>query len=88
MVPKLIPLTDSTLVILITNSNVKHELTGSEYSTRRHECQQAALIIKKLSLRDATMDDLDCKYLKFSDKKYVLEQNKILSTVFTDSKVR
>lgn len=59
----LIPLSDPSLVVLITNSNVKHELTGSEYSTRRNQCQEAALLLKKLSLRDATMEDIKCKYI-------------------------
>ncbi|KAJ8984669.1 hypothetical protein NQ317_015760 [Molorchus minor] len=58
----LIPLSDSNIVVLITNSNVKHELTGSEYPTRRKQCQQAALIMKKVSLRDATLEDVN--YLK------------------------
>ncbi|XP_018331395.1 galactokinase-like [Agrilus planipennis] len=62
MTSTLIPLADPDLVILVTNSNVKHELTGSEYSTRKQQCQQAALLLKKLSLRDATLADID--YLK------------------------
>ncbi|KAJ8943691.1 hypothetical protein NQ318_015180 [Aromia moschata] len=54
----LIPISDSNIIILITNSNVKHELTGSEYPTRRKQCQEAALIMKKVSLRDATLEDV------------------------------
>lgn len=57
----LIPFDDPNIVVLVTNSNVKHELTGSEYSTRRKQCQDAALILKKISLRDATIEDLQCK---------------------------
>ncbi|XP_066260031.1 galactokinase-like [Euwallacea similis] len=59
---ELIPLDDPEIVVLITNSNVRHELTGSEYPTRRKHCQEAALILKKVSLRDANKDDID--YLK------------------------
>jgi galactokinase len=62
MTSTLIPMSDPKIVVLITNSNVKHELTGSEYATRRTQCHQAALILKKLSLRDAKMEDID--YLK------------------------
>ncbi|XP_060523378.1 galactokinase-like [Cylas formicarius] len=62
---ELIPLDDPEIVVLITNSNVKHELTGSEYSTRRKHCQEAALILKKVSLRDANESDID--YLKSID---------------------
>lgn len=57
----LIPLKDPEVVVLIVNSNVKHELTGSEYPTRRKQCQEAALLLKKVSLRDATIEDIECK---------------------------
>lgn len=60
MTSTLIPLSDPNIVVLITDSNVKHQLTGSEYPTRRKQCQQAALLLKKLSLRDATLEDIDC----------------------------
>ncbi|CAG9863358.1 unnamed protein product [Phyllotreta striolata] len=58
----LIPLNDDNVIILITNSNVKHQLTGSEYPTRRKQCEEAAMILKKVSLRDANLDDI--KYLE------------------------
>lgn len=53
-----VPLYDPDLVILITNSNVKHALTGSEYPSRRKQCEEAAVIMGKRSLRDATLHDL------------------------------
>ncbi|CAK8684997.1 unnamed protein product [Clavelina lepadiformis] len=54
----LIPLTDINVAVLITNSNVRHELTGSEYPERRQSCFKAAEIMKKKSLREATLQDL------------------------------
>ncbi|XP_026172156.1 galactokinase [Mastacembelus armatus] len=54
-----VPLADPGLVILITNSNVKHSLAGSEYALRRRQCEEAASVLGKASLRDATMKDLD-----------------------------
>ncbi|XP_028989039.1 galactokinase [Betta splendens] len=54
-----VPLADPGLVILITNSNVKHSLAGSEYAVRREQCEKAAAILGKPSLRDATMKDLE-----------------------------
>lgn len=54
-----VPLADPSMVILITNSNVKHSLTGSEYPTRRKQCMEAASILGKPSLRDATLTDLE-----------------------------
>ncbi|XP_023646949.1 galactokinase [Paramormyrops kingsleyae] len=55
----LVPLKDPKLVILITNSNVRHSLTGSEYPTRRRQCEEAAAILGKGSLREATLQDLE-----------------------------
>lgn len=55
----LVPLTDATLAVLVTNSNVRHTLTGSEYPTRRRQCEEAAAALGKASLRDATMAELE-----------------------------
>ncbi|XP_030611624.1 galactokinase [Archocentrus centrarchus] len=54
-----IPLGDPGLVILITDSNVRHSLSCSEYPMRRRQCEEAASILGKDSLRDATMKDLE-----------------------------
>ncbi|ESO90001.1 hypothetical protein LOTGIDRAFT_192573 [Lottia gigantea] len=56
---RLVPLTNPEVAILITNSNVKHELTGSEYPTRRKQCETTAQLMGKKSLRDATLKDLE-----------------------------
>uniref|UniRef100_A0A8C5SLZ9 Galactokinase 1 n=1 Tax=Laticauda laticaudata TaxID=8630 RepID=A0A8C5SLZ9_LATLA len=56
---RLVPLTDPALVVLITNSNVRHTLTGSEYPTRRRQCEEAAKMLGKASLREASMSDLE-----------------------------
>ncbi len=57
-------LDDPSVAVLITNSNVKHELTGSEYPTRRKQCAEAAGVLNEkfgsiAALRDATMQQLD-----------------------------
>ncbi|KAK2885175.1 galactokinase isoform X2 [Channa argus] len=65
-----VPLADSGLVILITNSNVKHSLASSEYSVRRRQCEEAAYILGKASLRDATMKDLEAVKDKLDDVTY------------------
>ncbi|GLH16127.1 Galactokinase [Gryllus bimaculatus] len=49
---------DPNVVVLVTNSNVHHELSSSEYPTRRKQCEDAAKIIQKKSLRDANEEDL------------------------------
>jgi galactokinase len=56
---KLVPFTDPTVSVLITNTNVKHELTGSEYPTRRKQCETAAKILGVPSLRTATAEKLE-----------------------------
>ena len=53
-----VPFSSSTVCILIVNSNVKHELSGSEYPDRVRQCHAAAATMHKASLRDATQDDL------------------------------
>ena len=55
---KLIHLSDPGVVFVIANTNVKHELTGSEYSTRRKQCEEAAKLMGKKSLRDLTAEEL------------------------------
>ncbi|XP_074520051.1 galactokinase [Halichoeres trimaculatus] len=65
-----VPLADLGLVILITNSNVKHSLAGSEYPVRRQQCEKAASILGKESLRDATMKDLEDAKDKLDDVTY------------------
>lgn len=56
---KMVPLDDPGLTVLIINSNVKHELTGSEYSQRRAECEAAARGLRVPMLRDATPQQLE-----------------------------
>jgi len=57
--PELVPMTDPAVSVLIINTNVKHELTGSEYPTRRKQCEAAAKILGVPSLRDATAENLE-----------------------------
>ena len=55
---KLVPLSDPDVVFVIANTNVKHELTGSEYSSRRKQCEEAAKFLGKESLRDLSFEEL------------------------------
>lgn len=56
---ELVPLLDPHVSLLITNTNVKHELTGGEYAQRRAQCEQAAKTLGVASLRSADMALLD-----------------------------
>jgi galactokinase len=55
----LVPMTDPSVALLITNTNVKHELTGGEYAKRRAQCEEAAKILGVPSLREADADKLE-----------------------------
>jgi galactokinase len=57
--PELVPMTDPSVALLITNTNVKHELTGGGYAQRRAQCEQAAKILGLPSLRDANAGQLE-----------------------------
>jgi galactokinase len=71
---KLYPLSDSRNVILAVNSNVKHELEGSEYAVRRETCEQVAALLGKSTLRDVHLEELEswnlC-YLKVNWRLFV-----------------
>ncbi|XP_062979297.1 galactokinase [Elgaria multicarinata webbii] len=67
---RLVPLSDPNLVVLITNSNVRHTLTGSEYPTRRRQCEEAAKALGKASLREASMADLEVSKALLSEEVY------------------
>ncbi|NXP05132.1 GALK1 Galactokinase, partial [Thinocorus orbignyianus] len=66
----LVPLTDTNLAVLVTNSNVRHTLTGSEYPTRRRQCEEAAEVLGKASLRDATMAELEAARSRLGEEVY------------------
>lgn len=56
---ELIPFEVAGLAVLICNSNVKHELSSSEYPVRRKQCQQALELMGLKSYRDATEKSLE-----------------------------
>ena len=67
MESSLYELADPNVAIVITNSNVKHELGGSEYPDRRRSTEKAAQFLNKKSLRDATIEELmsTCVLMRF-----------------------
>lgn len=54
-----IPFEADDLAILICNSNVRHELSHSEYPTRRKQCEKALELMGLKSYKDATVASLD-----------------------------
>ena len=70
MEAKLVAMTNPDLVVLVTNSNVRHELTGSEYPTRRKQCETAAAALGKPSLREVTMAELEGRLIVPINSKF------------------
>jgi len=66
--PKMIPMDDPQVSVLIVNSNVKHELTGSEYPDRRRQCEKAAKLLGVPMLRDATLPQLEAARSRFDQE--------------------
>jgi galactokinase len=56
---ELVALDDPSVAVLVINTNVKHELTGSEYPERRSQCEQAARLLGVPALRDVSTRDLE-----------------------------
>jgi galactokinase len=56
-----VPLSDPNVAVVVINSNVKHNLSDSEYPKRRKRCEDAAKILGVKSLRDASMSLLEGK---------------------------
>jgi galactokinase len=67
---ELVPMSDTSVELLVVNTNVKHELGSGEYAKRRAECEQAAKILGVASLRDATADQLEKAKDKMSEVVY------------------
>jgi galactokinase len=68
--PELVPMSDPSVALLITNTNVKHELTGGEYAKRRAQCEEAARTLGLGSLRDATAEGLEQQKSKMPEVVY------------------
>lgn len=56
---QMVPLGDNDITVLITNSNVQHELSGGEYGQRRAQCQAAKEKLGGQSWRAVTLQDLE-----------------------------
>lgn len=54
-----IPLEINSVEIVVIDTKVKHSLASSEYNKRREECEKGAELLKKKSLRDVTIAELE-----------------------------
>lgn len=64
-----VPLNLPSVVILVTDSQVKHALTGGEYAQRRKNCEAASTILGK-SLRDASLEDVHSCQEQLTSEQY------------------
>jgi galactokinase len=64
---ELVPMNDPAVSLLITNTNVKHELANGEYAQRRAQCEAAVKVLGVESLRDATPEMLESAKAKMDD---------------------
>mgnify|MGYP003674290458 CR=1 FL=1 len=65
-----VPFDSNGVSVLITNSNVKHELSGGEYAQRRAQCDSALEKLGAGSWRDVTPSVLDSKKQSLTDVEY------------------
>lgn len=67
---QLVPLEDDSVEVLIINSNIKHELTGTEYADRRRQCFESARLLGVETLRDVAAERLATKRSKLGPLLY------------------
>lgn len=67
---ELVPLDDPNVAVLVINSNIKHELTGTEYADRRSQCFESARLLGVETLRDVTSAELVAKRAVLSPLLY------------------
>ncbi|CAF1013096.1 unnamed protein product [Adineta ricciae] len=68
---RLIPVNDKDLCVLVTNSNVKHELTSGKFAENVQHCQDAAKALGHKNLRDvSTVEELEEGRKKMSENAF------------------
>ncbi|XP_077296940.1 galactokinase-like [Arctopsyche grandis] len=77
----LIPIKNEDIIFLITNSNVKHKLSGSEYPQRRAQCQNAATLLGESSLRSVELHELDALRNLKVDKGTINRAEHVISEI-------
>jgi galactokinase len=75
----------SSVVLVVTNSNVKHDIAGGEYPVRVAQCRTATTALQKFNagistLRDATLQDVllaevDMDEVSFRRARHVVTEN-------------
>ena len=63
--------------VLITNSNVAHELSGGEYAHRRSDCEMAKQQIGTASWREVTSSDFELAKSRLTDSQFACARHVI-----------
>ncbi|HEY3862664.1 MAG TPA: galactokinase [Verrucomicrobiae bacterium] len=67
---ELVPMSDSSVELLIANTNVKHELGSGQYAKRRAQCEAASKVLGLASLRDASAAGLESNKSRMEDEVF------------------
>lgn len=59
-----VPFDDESLSVLVTNTQVKHQLMDGEYSKRKEQCREACEVLEVASLRDVSVEQLERNRMK------------------------
>ncbi|NIL97304.1 MAG: galactokinase [Planctomycetales bacterium] len=65
-----VPLASEEVTVLITNSNVSHQLDDGAYAQRRAQCHTAAAALRVGSLREATLQQLNAQRSQLEEHCY------------------
>lgn len=65
-----VPFSAGDISVLITNSNVKHELSGGEYAQRRSQCDAALQKLGAASWREVSMEDVERARVDLGDTEF------------------
>jgi galactokinase len=65
-----VPFHRHDLLVLVTNSNVRHALNDGGYAARRADCERAAAILGVASLREATLVQVEASRGELGDRGF------------------
>jgi galactokinase len=65
-----VPFQRPDLLVLVTNSNVRHALDDGEYAARRADCERAAAVLGVASLREATLAQVEAARGELGDRGF------------------
>jgi galactokinase len=83
-----VPFYRADLLVLVTNSNVRHSLNDGEYAARRADCERAAAILGVASLREATLVQVEASRGELGDRGFHRARHVVTEIARTQSAAR